>query len=121
MMSGPYFGNQNLYQFSNEMFLPLFWFGDHGQPVFNPQLSIGNQPVFSDDNRVVTITLKHWQWSDGQPITARDVIMWLNLLSAATDPNAPAVGSNSSPGPGWGSVAALSRFNHMITSLAVMG
>ena len=102
MMSGPYFGNQNLYQFSNEMFLPLFWFGDHGQPVFNPQLSIGNQPVFSDGNRVVTITLKHWQWSDGQPITARDVIMWLNLLSAATDPNAPAVGSNSSPGPGWG-------------------
>ncbi len=102
MMSGPYFGNQNLYQFSNQMFLPLYWFGDHGQPVFNPGLSVANPPVFTNNDSVVNITLKHWQWSNGKPITARDVILWMNLLSAATDPNAPAVGSSSSPGPGWG-------------------
>ncbi len=102
MMSGPYFANANLYQFSNFMYLPLYWFGDAGKPVFNPGLSIANPPKFSDNNQVVSITMKHWQWSDGTPVTARDVIMWLNLLSAVTDPKAPSVGSSSAPGPGWG-------------------
>ena len=102
MMSGPYFANANLYQFSNFMFLPLYWFGNSGKPVFNPGLSIANAPKFSDNNQVVSITMKHWQWSNGTPVTARDVIMWLNLLSAVTDPKAPSVGSSSAPGPGWG-------------------
>ncbi len=102
MMSGAYFANANLYQFSNFMYLPLFWFGDTGKPVFNPGLSLANAPQFSDNNTVVTITMKHWQWSNGTPVTARDVILWLNLLSAVTDPQAPSVGSSSSPGPGWG-------------------
>ncbi|HUY54253.1 MAG TPA: ABC transporter substrate-binding protein [Candidatus Nanopelagicaceae bacterium] len=68
----------------------------------NKSLSLANPPVFSDQNTVVTVTLKHWQWSNGQPITARDVIFWMNLLSAVTDPSAPTVGSNTAPGPGWG-------------------
>jgi peptide/nickel transport system substrate-binding protein len=38
--------------------------------------------------------MKHWRWFNGEPITARDVIFWMNLLSAVTDPSAP--------GPGWG-------------------
>ncbi len=102
MESGTYFTNQNLYQFSNQLYLPLYSFGDHGEPVLNSALSIANPPVFSNGNTSVEIRLKHWQWSDGQPITARDVVFWINLLAAATDPNAPAVGSSSAPGPGWG-------------------
>jgi peptide/nickel transport system substrate-binding protein len=102
MESGTYFTNQNLYQFSNQLYVPLYSFGDQGQPVLNPELSVASSPVFSDNNTVVSITLKHWQWSNGQPITSRDVIFWMNLLSAVTDPNSPAVGSTSAPGPGWG-------------------
>jgi ABC-type transport system substrate-binding protein len=101
MESGTYFTNQNLYQFSNQLYVPLYSFGDQGQPVLNPELSVASSPVFSDNNTVVSITLKHWQWSNGQPITSRDVIFWMNLLSAVTDPNSPAVGSTSAPGPGW--------------------
>ncbi|MGH9071911.1 MAG: ABC transporter substrate-binding protein, partial [Acidimicrobiales bacterium] len=100
--SSAYFSVTNSEDFSYMMYLPLFWFGDHGQPTFNADLSIGNMPVFSDNDTVVDLTLKHWQWSNGTPITSRDVILWLNLLSAATDPLAPAVGSSSAPGPGWG-------------------
>ncbi|HTW98693.1 MAG TPA: ABC transporter substrate-binding protein, partial [Acidimicrobiales bacterium] len=37
---------------------------------------------YSDGDRVVTVTLKHWLWSDGTPITSRDVTFWINLLKA---------------------------------------
>ena len=102
LMSGSYFGNTNLFGFDNFMYPPLYAFDVFGKPAFDEALSIARPPVFSDHNRVVSITLKHWMWSNGQPVTARDVIFWLNLLSAATDPRAPSVGSSSAPGPGWG-------------------
>lgn len=101
LMSAEHESNANLYQFSNFLYLPLYWFGSNGEPVFNKTLSVANPPVFSQNNTLATITLKHWMWSNGQPITARDVIFWLNLLSAVTDPSAPTVGSSSNPGPGW--------------------
>lgn len=89
MEPSAYFSVTNSEEFDYSMYPPLYWFGDHGQPINDPQLSIANPPVFSSNNTVVSITLKHWVWSNGKPITARDVIFWLNLLSAATDPNAP--------------------------------
>ena len=30
----------------------------------------------------MTINLKHYQWSDGKPVTSRDVVFWINLLRA---------------------------------------
>jgi peptide/nickel transport system substrate-binding protein len=102
MEPGGYFSVTNISDFNQIMYLPLYWFGDNGEPVFNKTLSIANAPVFSDNNTVANITMKHWVWSNGTPITARDVILWMNLLSAATDPNSPAVGSSSAPGPGYG-------------------
>jgi peptide/nickel transport system substrate-binding protein len=45
-------------------------------------LSIGKLPVFSDGGKTVTIQLKGWKWSDGQPIDAQDVILWMNMLKA---------------------------------------
>ncbi|MHB1639329.1 MAG: ABC transporter substrate-binding protein [Candidatus Dormibacteria bacterium] len=100
--SGVYLDDNNAGQFSRIMYLPLYWFGNQGQPSLNRKLSIALPPVFSDHNTQVTVTLKHWMWSNGKPITARDVIFWMNLLSAVTDPNAPVLGSSSAPGPGWG-------------------
>ncbi len=101
MQGDSYFSNANLSDFSQLLYLPLYWFGDQGKPVLNESLSLAQPPVFSDGNKEVTVTLKHWVWSNGTPITARDVVFWLNLLSAVTDPNAPAIGSSSAPGPGW--------------------
>jgi len=103
LLPGAEESNANLYQFANQLYLPLYWFGDNGKPLFNPGLSVAKAPVFSKNNTFVTITLKHWQWSNGSPITAADVVFWMNLLSAATDPNAPTVtGANGAAGPGWG-------------------
>ncbi|MGC2191519.1 MAG: ABC transporter substrate-binding protein, partial [Candidatus Dormiibacterota bacterium] len=102
LMSGAYFAHNNTWLFDYLMYRPLYWFGLNGEPVLNESLSLAKPPVFSDNNTVATVTLKHWLWSDGKPITARDVMFWMNLLSAANDPNAPTVGSSSAPGPGWG-------------------
>lgn len=100
--SSPEESNANFSQFGPLLYPPLYTFDDYGQPALNDSLSIAHPPVFSQKNTVVTINLKHWVWSNGAPITGRDIIFWLNLLSAVTDPNAPSIGSSSAPGPGWG-------------------
>ena len=77
-----YFSVANLTQFQFLMYRPLYWFGENGQVKLNPQLSIANPPTFSSDGKAVTVTLKQWVWSDGQPITSRDVEFWQNLVTA---------------------------------------
>ncbi len=106
MVIGSDFSVANVYDLVGNMYLELYAFGPRAEPVFSPSLSLGNAPVFSDHNTVVTVTMKHWRWSNGQPITARDVIFWMNLLSAVTDPQAPAIGSSTQPGPSWGAAVA---------------
>jgi peptide/nickel transport system substrate-binding protein len=102
LMSGAYFAHYNTWLFDYLMYRPLYWFGQNGEPVLNESLSLAKAPVFSDNNTVASVTLKHWMWSDGKPITARDVIFWMNLLTASLDPKAPTIGSSTAPGPGWG-------------------
>ncbi|MGH7610961.1 MAG: ABC transporter substrate-binding protein [Candidatus Dormibacteria bacterium] len=97
-----WFSVSNAQDLSFILYRPLFWFGSSGQPTFNDALSLGNTPKWSDNDQTVTVTLKHWRWSDGQPVTSRDVIFWMNLLCAAVSPAAGSVGSTSAPGPGWG-------------------
>lgn len=69
-------------QFQPLMYRPLYWFGQSGRPVVDYGLSLANPPKFSSGDSVVTITLKHYLWSDGQPVTTRDVAFWINLLRA---------------------------------------
>lgn len=69
-------------QFQYLQYRPLYWFGQGSSPSLNPDLSIAESPVFSQGNTVVTIHLKHYLWSDGKPVTSRDVLFWINLLRA---------------------------------------
>jgi peptide/nickel transport system substrate-binding protein len=45
--------------------------------VANNSLSVANPPMFNGDK--VTITLKHYVWSNGTQVTASDVMFWLNM------------------------------------------
>jgi peptide/nickel transport system substrate-binding protein len=72
--------NLNLFDLQYLMYRPLYWFGQNGQPVANNTLSVANPPVVSGRN--VTITLKHYMWSDGTQVTAQDVMFWLNMEKA---------------------------------------
>ncbi len=69
--------NVNLFDFQYLMFRPLYWFGTGTQPTVNNPLSLAEPPVFNGTK--VTITLKHYMWSNGTPVTAQDVVFWLNM------------------------------------------
>ncbi|MBV9096258.1 MAG: hypothetical protein JO132_20690 [Streptosporangiaceae bacterium] len=72
--------NTDLFQYL--LYRPLYWFGTGNQPTLNTSLSLANYPTFSNGNKTVTITLKHYMWSNGQPVTAQNVLFWLNMEQA---------------------------------------
>ncbi|MGH3155467.1 MAG: ABC transporter substrate-binding protein, partial [Streptosporangiaceae bacterium] len=74
----------NQQDFQNQMWLPVYTYGGDASDQFgyDSEASLASQPVYSDNDSVVTITLKHYNWSDGQPVTARDVQFYYNLYVA---------------------------------------
>jgi len=82
LVSGENFTTANTSDLQTLLYLPLYWYGDKGKASIDYPLSIGNPPVYSDSDRVVTITLKHYAWSDGEIVSARDVGFWINMLKA---------------------------------------
>jgi peptide/nickel transport system substrate-binding protein len=67
------------------LYRPLYWFGQGSQPVVNNAISVADPPIFNGNK--VTINLKHYMWSNGTPVTAQNVVFWLNMEAAvgATD------------------------------------
>ncbi len=115
-----YFTTSNLSQFSEFIYRPLYWFGQSGKPVLNDSLSLAALPKYSNNNKTVTIDLKHWVWSNGSAITARDVTFWMNVLKAAVSPAASSVGNASAPGPSWGAYVP-GLFPDNVTSYTATG
>jgi len=74
----------NTSDFSSLMYRPLYWYGNNYEPTVDYGYSVANEPVFSDNDTVVTIKLKPWKWSDGESVSARDVEFWINLYKADT-------------------------------------
>ena len=65
------------------LYRPLYWFGDDkGGPLINPSLSVANPPKYSADGKTITITLKPYVWSNGEKVTAQDVVFWINMEKA---------------------------------------
>ena len=79
-MSSAVISNVNLFDFQYLMYRPLYWFGTGGQPTLNASLSLASPPTFNGTQ--VTISLKHYMWSNGTPVTATDVMFWLNMEKA---------------------------------------
>jgi peptide/nickel transport system substrate-binding protein len=66
------------------MWRPLYWFGSPGHVGLNQSESLADPPTVtsSGGKTVATIQLKSLRWSDGTPLTSRDVEFWINLLRA---------------------------------------
>ncbi len=83
MLTAAYYSVANIEQFQRLSFRSLYWIGNgQGQPVVDPAMSLAALPAYSKNNSVVTITLGNYKWSDGTPVTTRDVAFWINLLEA---------------------------------------
>jgi peptide/nickel transport system substrate-binding protein len=76
--SSAYISPYNSSTFAQLMYRPLYWFGNGSQPTLNPSLSLANPPTWSGNT--ATITLKHYMWSNGTPVTSSDVMFWVNML-----------------------------------------
>ena len=74
-----YFSVSNIQYFQNQMYRPLYFFGTGAAPTLNLKFSVGKKPLYTNGNKTVTINLNNYKWSNGEPVTAQDVIFWLNM------------------------------------------
>jgi peptide/nickel transport system substrate-binding protein len=66
------------------MWRPLYWFGGPDSVGFDEKYSLAYPATITSagGKTTATIQLKSYRWSDGQPVTSRDVQFWFNLLKA---------------------------------------
>jgi peptide/nickel transport system substrate-binding protein len=77
-----FFSVYNSEQFQYLMYRPLYWFGDGATPNLNIPLSLATAPTYDNVNNTVTIDLDNYKWSDGETVTAENVMFWMNMLHA---------------------------------------
>ncbi|MFG2138081.1 peptide ABC transporter substrate-binding protein [Streptomyces sp. NPDC048650] len=66
----------------NLLFLPLFTPEQKGDALtMDSPRGLAEAPRYSDRNTTVSVTLKKgYEWSDGKPVTTRDVKFWFDLI-----------------------------------------
>jgi peptide/nickel transport system substrate-binding protein len=76
--------NQNGYNvnLTQPMWPFLVYAGDGANSVVNKDKSLFTSLDYSNGDKRITIHLKTWNWSDGQPVTSRDFSFVYNLLKA---------------------------------------
>jgi peptide/nickel transport system substrate-binding protein len=87
MYSFAFCSTVNIDQLMDMIYRPLYWYGDNYRPTVDYNRSLGQKPVFSNGDKTVTVHLNNYKWSDGEPVSARDVIFWLNLVKASPATN----------------------------------
>jgi peptide/nickel transport system substrate-binding protein len=77
------------YDFQILMYRPLYMESVGNRPVINYPLSLAPAPVYSNNNKTVTINMSHsYKWSDGKPVDAQDVLFFIDEVRAAVKENA---------------------------------
>ncbi len=73
----------NINQLMDILYRPTYWFGNNYSPTIDYDYSIGQKPTFSEGDTTVTIKLNNWKWSDGEPVSSRDLEFWMNVIKAS--------------------------------------
>jgi peptide/nickel transport system substrate-binding protein len=87
MYSFAFCSTVNIDQLMDMLYRPLYWYGDLYRPTVDYNRSLAKAPVFASDDKSVTIHLNNYKWSNGEPVQARDIIFWLNLVKASPATN----------------------------------
>ncbi len=70
--------------FDYQLYRPLYFTQNGVSPTVNAAMSLANTPHWSNGNKTVTIPLKsNYKWSDGTPISSKDVLFWYDVMKAA--------------------------------------
>ncbi|WP_417554863.1 ABC transporter substrate-binding protein [Microbacterium sp.] len=64
------------------LYRSLYWYGDNGKTGVDYSLSLAQKPVFSNGGKTITITMNPYKWSNGESVTAQDVVFWINMDKA---------------------------------------
>jgi peptide/nickel transport system substrate-binding protein len=78
-----YCGTNNIDDLDMLLYRPLYWYGNNYSPTVNYSDSIGKKPVYTNGNKTVTVHLNNYKWSNGEPVSARDLVFWMNVLEAS--------------------------------------
>jgi peptide/nickel transport system substrate-binding protein len=74
----------NIDDFQWEMWRPLYWYTNGVNPTEMPSMSMAYQPTYSNGDKTVTVRLKtNYRWSDGQPLTSKDALFFIDEVRAA--------------------------------------
>ena len=66
------------------MWRPLYWPNQGVSAAIDAAMSLAKPPVSSNGDKTVTVTMNaSYKWSDGQPVSARDVAFDIDLIRAA--------------------------------------
>ena len=80
---GANFSTGTINTFQYLMWRPLYWYGNGVHPVAVPAMSLADPPVYSNGDQTVTVHMKtNYRWSDGQPLTAKDALFYLDMVRA---------------------------------------
>lgn len=80
---GANFSTGTINTFQYLMWRPLYWYGNGVHPVAVPSMSLADLPVYANGNTTVTVHMKtDYRWSDGQPVTAKDALFYLDMVRA---------------------------------------
>jgi peptide/nickel transport system substrate-binding protein len=86
--------------FNWEMYRPLYYISNGYSPTETPAMSLAEDPVYTDGDKTVTVTLKGtYKWSDGQPVTSQDILFWYDEMKAGLK-ESPANWGGYTPGLG---------------------
>ena len=72
----------NIGQFQQLMFRPLYWFGVGPSVGQSAALSLAAQPVYNKAHTAATLSMKGWRFADGQIVDAQSVKFFLNMYMA---------------------------------------
>jgi peptide/nickel transport system substrate-binding protein len=74
----------NSNQFQWLMYRPLYMFGNNtnNDVGINYPLSPASQPVYSNGDKTVTVTMKGWSWSNGEPVNAASALFFIHMAQA---------------------------------------
>ena len=74
MLSRSVYDTEAIYQ----IYRPLVWL-DRNQN-YDPAMSVASSVATIDGGQTWRLAIKHWLWSDGVPLTARDVVFTFDLI-----------------------------------------
>lgn len=74
----------NVSQFQYIMYRPLYMFGspESTSTSLDTSLSLASVPSYNSGDTSATVTMGNYKWSNGEPVSATDVLFFMNMLHA---------------------------------------